>query len=284
MRSWLLVPVAVTSIALFHASPARPCSIAIGLTGDVAPDSGAVDVPTNAVLLLGSAGGQPPLIARLEQGDAEPVSLDVSFDADIVVVGLPQLEPETSYSVVIEPSFEGEVVPDPVSFTTGGGDDTSPPSIAGQPTVTVEHHSPGLFGVVTDCGSGASTNGIIIEVQQADDDVGVAAFRLFRLLDNGARQLRGVFLAGAGVTSLIDSEEEPGQYRYAVVAVDFAGNESEPSEVIVDVSGFGCSATPRTSSPGVAALFGLFALALGAGRAGRARHSMRRASKPTVVE
>lgn len=282
MRNPVLVPVALSTAALLAAAPARPCSLAFGLSGVSAPAADAVGVPTNAELVLDSSGGEFPVTATIQQGDGAPVNLDVSFDGNLVIVGLGELLPSTTYTVAATAEANFSEL-EPITFTTGTADDTSAPSFDGEATATVEHESPDLFGAESSCGPGSANNLITIAVPPVNDDVGVAAFRLFRLLDNGTRQLRRGVLAEFAGDRIFDFEPEPGQYRYAVVAVDFAGNESEPAEVLVDVSGFGCSATSRTSSPGLAALFGLLGLALGARRAHRG-HNSRRASRPAVVE
>jgi uncharacterized protein (TIGR03382 family) len=266
-------PLLAASIAAFAAPPARPCSIAPPtIQGNVAPTDGDVGVPTNALLHLSMLQGGLVFAATRASGDGEPVALDVSQEGGVAIIDLGALEPDTAYAVQLStaPLFEGdtEAVREPIRFTTGSGDDVTPPRAVSGLAVETEHE-PGtrLFEPVSSCGPSSASNTIrvLLPAAQIDDDV--VGFRLFRRLENGTRVLRrAVLRADLFGEQIVDTERDAGSYEYELVAFDAAGNESEPHAFTVDISPFGCSATARTSSPGMAVLFGALALALGARR------------------
>ncbi len=249
--------VALLPCALF-ALPARPCSISEPfLAGPAFPTDGAVAVPTNGKVHISLDNGFVDFRANLLAEGAEPVSLATTRDEHIATVDLGELAPQTAYTIeiVADARFEGDVASaiEPIGIVTADGADDEPPTVRGVPEVTVEHvPGTGPFEA-TSCGPSRTTNRITVGPLLADDDTDVAAFRLFRLDENGGRAL-----IGAAVIGMDDHigvrEDEPGTYRYAVTAIDLAGNESEQVEFDVPVSGMGCSATALSSTTAPASL------------------------------
>lgn len=262
MRSSVLA--ALVPCALL-ASPARPCSISEPfLSGPVAPAQGAQAVPTNAKLHVSLSGGFVDFGARLLSAGSEPALLPMTRDDQLAVVDLGALAPGTAYTIeiVAEPRFEGDVPStiEPIDFVTADADDDAPPSIAGAPPVKVEHQPGSGPFQMTSCGAFPSNNMIVVGPIEADDDTGVAALRLYRLDDNGGRALVATTMNDSD--HLVGFEPTAGTYRYAVVALDLAGNESEPAIVEAWVSNVGCSAAAvrATGTPASLALLGLLAV------------------------
>lgn len=278
-------PLVISSLVVvaLAGAPAKPCSPAMpGLGGGSAPAREAADVPTNAILQVPATF--PPFTftatIRKDVDGAEPLNLDTSFDGSLAIVGLGLLEADTDYVIELDDDatngFDDDF-PEPIRFHTGAGDDVTRPSLDGEPEVTVDHQNAELFAT-TSCGPIQETNFVRVRPPSADDDVGVASFRLFRVLDNGARELRAAVLASelqAGFDEIVDRQDDAGTYTYELVAVDLAGNESDPVRFDVGVSGFGCSASPATSSPASFALLGLVLAGL---------YTNRRQRRPSVVE
>lgn len=250
------------SVALLSlvATPARPCSpVQPNLDGPASLEDDASSVPTNGVLHLSVFAGAEAVTASVRADtDEAAINLDKDVAGRVVVVDLAPLTPLaalTSYVVTLRlpesASFVTGGVTREINVVTGDGEDTTAPTFAGEATAEVEHE-PGdsVFGGVSSCGPRAATNRVTITAPVIDEDVGIAGLKLFQVDDNGLRQLRS-FEIGA-VTSITDNEPQPGDHRYELVAVDIAGNESDPLEVDVSVSG--CSAA-GASSPLVVALF-----------------------------
>jgi uncharacterized protein (TIGR03382 family) len=243
MRISLLASFAAAALL---ATPARPCEPAgPSLDGPVAPEDGARGVPTNGKLHFSMFFGAADVRASVRADTAgEAINLDTDVAAGVTIVNLPALLPETSYVITLglpeSVSFiEGGVTRD-INVVTGAGADTSAPTFDGEATVSVAHESgPGFFTPTFDCGGGGATNIVTVTAPAVADDVGIAGLKLIRVDDAGLRQLRK-FEIGAALTSITDREASTGDYRYELVAVDLAGNESAPLDLDVSVSG--CSA------------------------------------------
>lgn len=261
------LPYVASLITCLCATPARPCSpVEPNLDGPTSLADGASSVPTNGELHLSVFAGAEAVTATLRADTADVANgLDLDVEARVVVVHLAPLAAQTSYVVTLalpeSVSFVSGGVTREINIVTGDGADTSAPTFRGAAEVEVAHESgDAIFGGVSSCGPRPATNSVTFTVPAIDDDVGVAGLKLFQVDDDGLRQLRR-FEVGA-VTTITDQEPEPGDYRYQLVAVDVAGNESAPLEIDVGVSG--CSAA-GARSPMLCAL--LLVLARRRGRA-----------------
>jgi hypothetical protein len=231
-------------LPLLCAAPALPCSIEFpvpSLDGLAVPADGAT-LPTNGVLHLGVLTTGTPIRASLRadsEDDAQARTLDVDDVAGVVRVNLEGLAAETSYTLTLTidaaDAFTEEDLVRELNFTTLAAADAAAPTIDGDVVVDVEHYSPGFLPGF-DCGGGTG-NTITFSLPDANDDVGVAGVKLFRVRDDGTRELRSFSL---DVDTFVDDQKDAGDYEYEVVAVDMAGNESAPLAVPVNVSG--CSA------------------------------------------
>jgi uncharacterized protein (TIGR03382 family) len=252
-------------------APALPCSLefpAPTLDGVVVPEDGGT-LPANGVVHLevfnlAATGASVRASLRADtEDDSQARTLDIDEEAGVVRVNLEGLVPSTSYTLTLsipaaEAFTESDLVRD-INFTTTAEADRGAPTIEGEVTVDVTHYSQPLFPSF-DCG-GQANNTIFFTVPDAVDAVGVAGLKLFRVRDDGTRELRQFSL---DLNSLKDTQADAGDYAYEIVAVDMAGNESVPLDVPVNVSG--CSAA-GAGTPMLA-----FALALLV-RRHRARHA-----------
>jgi uncharacterized protein (TIGR03382 family) len=265
MRTALAILVAAPCALL--AAPARPCSLAPPtLSGPIAPADDATDVPLNAVVHLWLQSGVVDFAATLSREDAEDASLPVTRDDDLAVVDLGDLAAGVDYTVTFDlagTSVDFGEGRDPLRFRTGDARDDDAPTITSAPTATVRHR-PGdaPFGPVSSCGPSSATNSIVVGPLDADDDVAVAGWRMFRLDERGGRAQVAAEVVPR-TDGLVAFEPEAGTYRYGVVAFDLAGNESDMVEVEAWASGVGCSAT-STSSTGAPASLALVAVAAAA--------------------
>lgn len=236
-------------VTLLGCAPALPCSLEFPtptLEGTVVPDDGGT-LPTNGVVHLGvfSAGATIRASLRADtEDDSQARTLDVDEEAGVVRVNVEGLAPSTSYTLTLSiPAAEAFTESDlerEINFTTSADADNDAPTIDGEATVDVVHYSPPLFPGF-DCGGGAANNTITITPPAPSDGVAIAGIKLFRLRDDGTRELRKFSL---DVDSIDDSEADAGEYAYEIVAVDVAGNESAPLDVPVNVSGCSAAGTP----------------------------------------
>ncbi len=220
----------VTAVVVGVHADARACSEAIdSLQTVLTVSAGEVDVPTNVLLAASPAGVFDVAFVRriddvtvdVADADAEDVqTIDISFGLS----GAPELEPSTRYGI------SGNGLVDELVFVTGAGDDLTPPA-APQVSTVVSQSGP-AFGFDNSCSSPAQLGMTTIElvVDVGEDAVGFIAF------DSG-------FVGDRfGIGNIFFSSEEAGSRDVAVVAVDRAGNQSEPTIVTLDFGGpGGCS-------------------------------------------
>lgn len=263
----LLVPLTVTVFAAPAALPCSPAEPSLG--GTAAPVEGGT-LPVNGVVHADLfTGGVTPGASVRADSDTDLVepgsrSLDVDSAAGVFRVNLDGLEPATSYTLTLtlppEIVFSEEEATREIPFVTARDVDDTAPTLEGDATVVVEHQpGPGPFGGFDSCGGPTETNLITVTPPAASDDVGLAGLKLYRVDDNGARELRTFRLTTAdgadeGLT-IGDSEKLDGAYAYEVVAVDLAGNESAPVALDVNIGVLsGCSATASDASTPAAAI------------------------------
>lgn len=235
----LLLPVMMLS-----AAPALPCSLEFpvaNLDGVVVPGDGGT-MPTNGVVHLAvfTTGATVRASLRADsEDDAQARTLDVDDEAGVLRVNLEGLVASTSYTLTLSipaaEAFSEQDIVREINFTTTADADNAVPTIDGDAIVDIVHYSPSLFPNF-DCGGGTG-NIITISPPAPRDDVAIAGLKLFRVRDDGTRELRKFTL---DVDSIVDDQANAGDYDYEIVAVDIAGNESAPLDVPVAVSG--CSA------------------------------------------
>jgi hypothetical protein len=258
------VVVALLSIPSLYAPRATACSPDIAvvlLSGPTEPSTGDTDVPTNArVFFSASSGDFSGVTATVQRGDDQPVSANVEAVPGGLVVADIALEPRTTYTARIEipdpfagstdendvadPALQAEVV-----FTTGDVDDDTPPAWDGEAEIVTEHEpGNGLFGQFTalSCGPEPASDLHTITPPDVDGDIAVVELRL------AGPDGSVVVAAGAAGEPLSHRVVGATSVRYELVAIDVAGNESEP--LVVEAAGTGgCSAT-NASDAGAAAI------------------------------
>ena len=150
-----------------------------------------------------------------------------SWIALVWLVGLVTLAPDRRYHLV------AQGLPDTVTFSTGAGEDTIAPE-APEVALDVIHRGPEVLPFFDSCGGGGFDGGstrIDVLVATTPDTAGVIA----RDPDSGA-----VLRHGRDTLTFVDTDG--GSALIEVVAVDRAGNESEPVPVTLDFGGpGGCS-------------------------------------------
>jgi hypothetical protein len=264
-----VVAMAVCSLTLY-APRGEACSLDIAtaavLNGRSLPDQEAEGVPTNARPFFGTLGDFPiSATATLQRGDDEPAPVDVEgAPGGYRLTGL-VLEPGTTYTAVLtltpgaddfvsgdESSLRGELV-----FTTGDADDTTPPRWNGEASLQTEHSEGSDFFerlFPSTCGPEASTDTHFVTPPDLDEDIALVELQLVQPDGSSA----AVTHAPPG-EPLVHTTVAGQAVRYRLVAVDVAGNASEPLDVdVAGVQGFGCQAVSPTE-PGLAGV----ALALG---------------------
>ncbi|MBM4279730.1 MAG: hypothetical protein FJ137_02855 [Deltaproteobacteria bacterium] len=255
--------------ALVHAPRAEACSPAIAgvtrLSGETLPSAEAVDVPTNARIFFATTDGfdDGTPTATLQRGDDEPVSASVERVPGGLVLGNVTLAPSTTYTAVIDlfgpapgddlsvdPGVHGELV-----FTTGDGLDTTPPGWTGDAELAIEHipgSGPFEYLFPSTCGTRSAFDVHTITPPALDDDVAVIELRT--VADDSSTVVVEAARPGA---ALVVTHDDAVPVRYQLVAVDVAGNDSEPLVVEAPAVG-GCSAMDgRDSGLTAAALAGL---------------------------
>jgi uncharacterized protein (TIGR03382 family) len=242
-------------LAMFlgHAGSAWACSMALWY--HVVPEHGAADVPLNArISVLISGGGQPAFRLFREANAAadEEVAFTISTAPgdntyqNVVLVPDAPLAAHTRYRVELAHHGDQGIV---TSFTTGDAADTAAPAA---PTVEVRDAVPYVP-------RGQATGG--------ECYVGTGFVHLSAHSDEPSTFLlrQGATTIAAGLPSelrlAISCPAPDRKVDATIIAVDLAGNESEPvavqyTERCVKESAFGCSAAGGTGV-GVLALLGL---------------------------
>lgn len=224
-------------LATLLATPALPCSLAIDdlQTAGVIVD-GEGDVPTRVHVAFSPFGVLDTVqISDADDDDAPPVTT-VTLAGEGGLVGLVTLAPERRYRL------SSESLAAPVTFSTGVGEDTVPPE-APEVAIDVIERGPELQPYVDSCGGGGLDGGstrIDVLVADAPDVAGVFA----RDPDSGA-----VLQLGRNVFTFVRSDG--GSELIEIVAVDRAGNESEPVAVNLDFGGPGGCSQGDSGSVGV---------------------------------
>jgi MYXO-CTERM domain-containing protein len=249
--------VALLGIAAFDAPRAAACVSALDVQrlvdGETQPATGAVDVPTNARIFFASTEGNPVSTptATLQRGDDEPTSATVEqVPGGFLLTGV-ALEPLTTYTArlalfeQVEDPDTGEVIEEPettgeIVFTTGDATDTTTPSWDGDALVDTVHvpgSGPLEWLFMTNCGPARAHDIHTITPPDVSADVAVIELRL-----SGPEGEAFVVAAGAPGTPLEHQIFDSTIASYELVAIDIAGNESEPLEVLA-AGNSGCSAT-----------------------------------------
>jgi hypothetical protein len=144
------------------------------------------------------------------------------------------VEPDSDYTVVFEgPAEEDELLGaedrEPLLLRTGSARDTAPPTLLDEPTVEVSYHPASPLGPIDSCGGGLVASwSMLVSPPRADDDMGVAGFRLLRQEGEGFVEASATVV---GDNLLYDSRAEGGEHVYVVEAFDHAGNVVRSSEL-----------------------------------------------------
>jgi hypothetical protein len=211
----------------------------------VAPREGATGVPTNARLFVDD---EHVLRATLLESPAgqTPVS---HTPYQLLGFPLPGLQPDTDYTVELSDGERKRRL----GFRTGAGEDHMPPTLTGEPHVEV-------CSFFTECGNGkqapalehAETFRVTVTVPRAEDDTGIALYMLRETMQDGTTRPYGLLQQSTreGGSQFPQWQEEPGTGEAVtllsfaelpegreeevlvlqVLAVDLAGNVSEPSQ------------------------------------------------------
>jgi MYXO-CTERM domain-containing protein len=214
--------------AALLATPALPCSPAIDdlLSAGLIVD-GETGVPTRVHVAFSPIGVFDTVqIVDADDVDGPPVAT-VTLTGESGLAGLVTLAPDRRYHLV------AQGLPDTVTFSTGAGEDTIAPE-APEVALDVIHRGPEVLPFFDSCGGGGFDGGstrIDVLVATTPDTAGVIA----RDPDSGA-----VLRHGRDTLTFVDTDG--GSALIEVVAVDRAGNESEPVPVTLDFGGpGGCS-------------------------------------------
>jgi len=253
--------VALLTTAVLDAPRAQACIaefVGVDLLGETAPATGQTDVPTNARIFFASTPGDLPAAATatVQRGDDEPTPATIeTVSGGLILTGV-ALEPLTTYTarVVLADSaedlatgdvFEDEAATSEIVFTTGDAADTTPPTWDGDAIVDNEHvpgSGPLEWLFPDDCGPRSAYDIHTITPPAVPADV--ALIELWFVDVDGDRD---VVAAAAPGTPLEDRVYDAATRRYELVAIDIAGNESEPIEVQA-AGGGGCSATDENDA------------------------------------
>jgi len=234
---------AITTTLL--AAPALPCSLAIDDVATAALiQDGDRDVPTRVHVAFSAIGVIGQVVvdeADAEDDGATPVAA-FPLNGESGLRGELILEPSRRYTMT-DPSLV-----EPITFTTGAGEDTTPPD---PPTVELDviQRGPEIGLYVDSCGGGGVQGGFtVVDVLVAADAdvVGVLA----KDPDTG-----DMLKAGKDVLSFRSGDA--GTQNINVVAVDRAGNESAPVPVTLDFGGPGGCSQVRDTAPAALSLIGL---------------------------
>lgn len=272
MRS---IPAALALVAVapvIHAQRSEACSpdsyesMDWTLTGRTLPENGSTDVPINARIFIETTRGSPISrhLIKVQRGDDEPVtpSLTETRAGYLVEPGALRanagdlLEPFTTYTVeVYPPGADPEAgVPElAVVFTTGDALDEAPPTLTGDVGVETEYEAGAAWFLI--CPT-PDTNLFTVTPPAVDADV--VEIQLVEVRSEGQRSVVDARPAGE---PLVHRNATMGEVRYELLAIDIAGNASQP--LVVDTygpNGCGCSADGSTGASTMGAA--LVALAL----------------------
>jgi hypothetical protein len=244
-----LASAAVFAVAATHHVPAAACSILIPTVQDMrfSVNDGDV-VPRNVVLFGDYPAADDGSSWWLTSFGREPQQLLMTFsesDRGVTLTPSEPLLPSTSYTLRwsetgVPPTntnddLDGDGQPDgaTVSFTTATDDDTTAPA-----TPTVAHEAVSAFPSNNSCGFFGG--GTWARFSVTPDDDGAVSMYLLRDVEGTIIDASVVAYASrddSGGFFLAEMADEGGTKTYEVVAIDHAGNESEPT--VIDV-GLGC--------------------------------------------
>lgn len=250
----------IVTVAMLASSAALPCTFAGPPTLQDMPLNVGRDavVPTNFVVFGGFVGVPDGSTWWLWRGsDEAPTLMLMTIDAERQRTTLTPdvaIEPDTAYRLEWSPNNE----PPPLDagaglpFTTSTAPDDTPPE---SPVVSVQtlHEYSAYNPANADCGGGSTGTGVYVDVDDDDapDDVG------FYELRNAAGDVVAVqfrVTAGSGDVNLGVIEQKGGPEEYALIAIDRAGNESEPTLIPADLGCEGSCSAVDGVFPGSAAL------------------------------
>lgn len=230
-------------LAALLATPALPCSPAIDdlLSAGLIVD-GETGVPTRVHVAFSPIGIFDTVqILDADDFDGPPVAT-VTLSGEGGLAGLVSLAPDRRYHLV------AQGLPDTVTFSTGAGEDTIAPE-APEVALDVIQRGPELLPFFDSCGGGGFDGGstrIDVLVATGPDTAGVIA----RDPDSGA-----VLQLGRDTLTFVD--RDGGSTLIDVVAIDRAGNESEPVPVSLDFGGPGGCSQCDVGDSGAVAVAGL---------------------------
>jgi MYXO-CTERM domain-containing protein len=240
--SWFTLFASATALLWLPAPPADACAAEVHSYGYVvSPAADATGLPTNTKLLIEMPFADPRDPSATYtfgmEGADDPMPLEV--EAPMIDPG--PLEPETTYRLEVF-NDGGDLIGDPVVFTTGVDTDEEGPRDAPQATVEMrynDNYACAEYEV-------PPTVTISIEVQRSNDPDIVGFFVDEALVLNTEPRIIAL--------DEVVSNSEP--ITYTVAAVDRAGNIGPSVDVVADVSAFiasrggcACQAPPTGSFP-----------------------------------
>jgi uncharacterized protein (TIGR03382 family) len=271
MSKFASAAVVVVAGVVAHHGPAAACSI---LTPTVQRMRFSVQdgdvVPRNLVLFSNFSGEADGSSWWLTSFGRAPEPLTMAFSAAERMVTLTPPEPllpSTLYTLRwsetgappagdANDDLDGDGQPEiaTVSFTTSPSDDTTAPAAP-----TVAHETTSVFPEDTSCGFFGGGTRAHFSVTANDDDA--VSMYLLRDVEGTVIDVSVVAYASlddSGGFGLGEIADEGGTKAYQIVAIDHAGNESEPT--VIDV-GLGCPGSCSSADvTGVSALTGLLLL------------------------
>lgn len=197
-----------------------------------------------------------------EVGEETYERMDVAFDADATRVSpASRLSTQTGYELLLtrhegpapaQPFDDDSRVEGAYTVTTSDADDREPPAAAQLVDVRTE----GQWGSETSCGVAPDGTLVVITIAPDEDTY---ALRLERLEGEDVRTFihphDGAPARASGAPISDFADDESGVHDYRVIAIDSAGNESEPLIVTADLGLPGaCSSTDATPFAMTAAL------------------------------
>jgi hypothetical protein len=253
---------------LFGATQALPCRfITETLTLTSVPDA---VVPLNVVWL---APRTDPYDRHAwwirEEGTEGYERMTIAFDDDVTRVSPDSpLSPATSYELLLTRHDDGVIPPQPFDdelarvegghtvTTADADDDESPPA----PEI-VDVVTEAFWGDDNDCGVAPAGTSVIIRVASNDETY---ALRLERTDGSSKPRIsldphNGAPANADGAPIADFADDESGVLDYRVVAIDNAGNESEPVNVSADVGLPGACASTNAMPFALVAFFVLLA-------------------------
>lgn len=225
--------------------PAMACSIALRFLDSVAPSDGATNVPLNAEVKFVRCQLVPFTVTLIDATGAPVVTTRSSRGLVDVLRPVALLMPDTRYTLTLTGSGETATA----TFTTGQTMDVTPPTLSGEPTVTAFNNKTSVNLLPSSCSFGKSESWTYTWPTLSDDVTPGADLMLEGMVAESEMFLGEVpDIAGQAGTLVIGTNRcrsfstlEMATVVLRARAVDWAGNVSEPTEVLPVKNACGCS-------------------------------------------